>query len=187
MLELLPGDDRARRLAQQSFLFDEYLQKIHYKPRRLERTAILHGHCHQKAIVGMSPTVEMLSEMGVKAELLDDGCCGMAGSFGFEDGHYDVSMKVGEHELLPRVRAASQRDLIISDGFSCREQIAQTTDRQALHLADVLAMGLREGPAGPAEGLPETNYLQKPARIPWMPLAAGAVAGIAVALLGRRR
>jgi Fe-S oxidoreductase len=187
MSELLPGNDRAGRLAQQSFLLDEYLKKIGYKPRRLERTAVLHGHCHQKAIMGMHPTVEMLSAMGVKAELLDDGCCGMAGSFGFEDGHYDVSMKVGEHGLLPRVRAASPHDLIISDGFSCREQIAQTTDRKALHLADVLAMGLHEGPAGPPQGMPESKYVQKPARVPWMPVAAVAAAGIAALLLLRRR
>jgi Fe-S oxidoreductase len=187
MSELLPGNDRAGRLAQQSFLLDEYLKKIGYKPRRLERTAVLHGHCHQKAIMGMDPTVEMLSAMGVKAELLDDGCCGMAGSFGFEDGHYDVSMKVGEHGLLPRVRAASPHDLIISDGFSCREQIAQTTDRKALHLADVLAMGLHEGPAGPPQGMPESKYVQKPARVPWMPVAAVAAAGIAALLLLRRR
>jgi hypothetical protein len=68
--------------------------------------------------MGMHPSTEIFSEMGVKAELLDDGCCGMAGSFEFEDGHYDVSMKVGEHGLLPRMRAASPRDVIISDGFS---------------------------------------------------------------------
>ena len=81
----------------------------------------------------------------MKAELVDSGCCGMAGSFGYERDHYDISMKVGEFQLLPHVRRASPRDLIIADGFSCREQITQSTERRALHLAEVIAMALREG------------------------------------------
>src|SRR5262249_52887189 len=80
--------------------------------------AILHGHCHQKSLMGMQTTQELLAAMGVNAELLDSGCCGMAGSFGFERGHYDVSLKVAEHMLLPRVRSTPQRSLIIADGFS---------------------------------------------------------------------
>ena len=85
----------------------------------------------------------------------------MAGSFGFEAGHYDVSLAVGEHELLPAVRQADKETLIIADGFSCREQIAQTTDRQALHLAQVLQMALHDGPQGPAGPYPETPYLRQ--------------------------
>ena len=88
---------------------------------------------------------ELLQAMGLECDFPDTGCCGMAGSFGFEDGaHYDVSIKCGERVLLPAVRNASKETLIIADGFSCREQIAQATDRHALHLAQVVQMALRE-------------------------------------------
>ncbi len=89
-----------------------------------------HNHC------------ALLQRLGLDAEILDSGCCGMAGSFGFERSHYDVSVQVGERVLLPRVRAAAPDTLIVADGFSCREPIAQLTDRRALHLADVLALAL---------------------------------------------
>jgi Fe-S oxidoreductase len=90
--------------------------------------------------------------MKLDFELLDSGCCGMAGSFGFEERHYDVSMKCGERVLLPAVREADKSTLIIADGFSCREQIAQATDRQALHLAQVIRMAMRT--PGRADGAP---------------------------------
>src|SRR5205823_4090360 len=83
--------------------------------------------------------------VGLDVTVLDAGCCGMAGSFGFEKDHYDVSIKCGERVLLPAMRAAARDTLIIADGFSCREQIAQMTDRQALHLAQVIQMALRGG------------------------------------------
>jgi Fe-S oxidoreductase len=83
----------------------------------------------------------------------------MAGAFGFEKDKYEVSMQVGERVLLPAVRAAKEDVLIVSDGFSCREQIAQATDRRALHLADVLALALRHGPEGPGGPYPERAYL----------------------------
>jgi FAD/FMN-containing dehydrogenase/Fe-S oxidoreductase len=151
MLNLFPNDQAARRLSQQTFLFDEYLKRSGYRPHGLQgRRAILHGHCHQKALMGMSATQDLLGAAGLKAELLDSGCCGMAGSFGYESRHYDVSMKVGEHTLLPRVRSNPAEDLIIADGFSCREQIAQSTDKRALHLSEVLAMGLHGASSPPA-------------------------------------
>lgn len=86
----------------------------------------------------------ILAQMGVDAELLDSGCCGLAGSFGFEQDKYDISMKIGERVLLPRVRQASADTLIVTDGFSCREQIMHGTDRKALHLAEVLQMAMRQ-------------------------------------------
>ena len=82
--------------------------------------------------------------MEIDAEILDSGCCGMAGSFGFEQGHYDVSRAIGELVLLPRVRNADTHTLIVADGFSCREQIAQLTNRRAVHMADLVALALRE-------------------------------------------
>jgi hypothetical protein len=97
----------------------------------------------------------------------------MAGGFGFEKDHYDVSIQCGERALLPAVRQAASGTLIIADGFSCREQISQSTGRQALHLAQVLQMAMRDGPRGPADSLPEARYapVQKPAEV-----GAGALA-----------
>jgi hypothetical protein len=137
----------------------------------------------------MQATQQLLDAMGIKAEMLDSGCCGMAGSFGYECGHYDISMKVGEFQLLPRVRSSDRDDLVIADGFSCREQIAQTTERRALHLAEVLAIALHDGPRGPTDGLPEANYVQEPARLRWKPVVAIAALAIAAAarLIRRRR
>jgi Fe-S oxidoreductase len=83
--------------------------------------AIVHGHCHHKAIMGMDAEAQVLSKLGLDYHVLDSGCCGTAGSFGFEAGHYDVSLAVGEHELLPAVRQVDKDALIIADGFSCRE------------------------------------------------------------------
>jgi len=95
----------------------------------------------------MNHDKSILSKLGLDYELLDSGCCGMAGSFGFEAGHYDVSAKVGELVLLPAVRQASKDTLIIADGFSCREQIHQATDREALHTAQVLQLALEQARA----------------------------------------
>ncbi len=175
MLGLLPENARAKRLADQAFLFDEYLRKIDYHPPKFEHPAIVHGHCHQKAVMGLKPTEEILSGMGMKAEVLDSGCCGMAGSFGYENGHYDVSMKVGEHVLLPKVRSTPADHLIVASGFSCREQIVQGTGRRALHLSEVLKMALHQ-----AE--PQTSTTRKREGIGWKPLVAATVAtGVAFA------
>jgi hypothetical protein len=126
----------------------EFLSKYapDFSPPHLQpqRKALLHGHCHQKALMGAQNELEWLKKVGINAELLDSGCCGMAGSFGFEQGKYDVSVKCGEHVLLPRVREASPETLIVASGFSCQEQIAQLTDRHALHLAHVLHMALAQ-------------------------------------------
>jgi Fe-S oxidoreductase len=86
------------------------------------------------------PEERVLQKIGLQFEHLDSGCCGMAGAFGFEAKHYDISMRIGDRVLLPRVREADGDTLIIADGFSCREQIEQATGRHALHLAEVLQM-----------------------------------------------
>jgi hypothetical protein len=124
--------------------------------------------------------------------ILDAGCCGMAGSFGFERDHYDVSMKVGERALLPAVRRAPADTLIVADGFSCRTQIAGATNRRALHLADVIEMAGREGVNGPPRDYPEREYVPDYAastRIGAATVAAGGVVAIAAAaaLLRSRR
>ena len=99
---------------------------------------------------------KVLHALGVDLTELDDGCCGMAGAFGFEAGeHYDVSVACGELAYIPKVRDAAPDTIVIGDGFSCREQAAQTTHRQGLHLADVVWLALRYGPDGPPGDYPE--------------------------------
>ncbi len=143
---LFPEDERAQRLSRQSFLLSEFLERgvEGYLPPRLERKALVHGHCHQKSVLQMADEKSILSRMGMDFELLDSGCCGMAGPFGFEKAHYDLSIKIGERVLLPAVRSAPDDVLVIADGFSCREQIAQCTDHRALHLAQLLQMALKQ-------------------------------------------
>jgi Fe-S oxidoreductase len=154
---LFPHDDRALRLSMQVLHLSEFLesQKDFIDLPRLERKALIHGHCHHKAIMKMSAEEAVLRRMGVDFQAPAPGCCGMAGSFGFEDDHYGVSMDIGELELLPAVRRAPPDWLIIADGFSCREQIAQGTDRQAFHLAEILQMALCNGPEGVGGTYPE--------------------------------
>ena len=146
LINLFPNDEDARRLSQQTFLLSEFLaqQASHYQLPQLPRKAVVHGHCHHTAIMKLKDEETILSKLGLDYTVLDSGCCGMAGAFGFEKDHYDVSIKVGERVLLPAVRSAGKDTLIIADGFSCREQISQTTDRRALHLAEVIRMALHE-------------------------------------------
>jgi Fe-S oxidoreductase len=114
-------------------------------PGRLSAPAVMHGHCHQKALTGMAADEAVLRSIGLAPAAPEPGCCGMAGAFGFERGeHYELSMKIGERALLPAVRAASDNALLIANGFSCREQISQSTGRRALHLAEILEMTLAE-------------------------------------------
>src|SRR3984957_16398964 len=146
LLNLFPHDQRAQALARQTYLLSEFLESHarDFKLPRFERTALLHGHCHHKSIQRMTAEESVLLRLGVDFRQPAPGCCGMAGSFGFERDKYDISMAIGELELLPAVRTAAADCLIIADGFSCREQIAQGTNRHALHLAEVLQMALEQ-------------------------------------------
>jgi FAD/FMN-containing dehydrogenase/Fe-S oxidoreductase len=144
-VNLLHGDEDAARLSRQTYFLSEFLveKAPDFAPPRLAAHAVVHGHCHHKAVLRFDAETAMLRKVGVDCTVLDSGCCGMAGAFGFEKGeHYDVSIKCGERVLLPAVRVAPLDSLIVSDGFSCREQIAQTTDRRAVHIAQVLQMAL---------------------------------------------
>jgi Fe-S oxidoreductase len=143
---LFPEDSRALRLSQQTFLLSEFLERHApaYKPPQISASVLLHGHCHHKALMKLSDEESLLRKMGANLTTPDSGCCGMAGSFGFEKEKYAVSQKIGERVLLPAVRQAPAETLIVSDGFSCREQIVQATGRRALHLAEVLDMALRK-------------------------------------------
>ncbi|HJT70460.1 MAG TPA: FAD-linked oxidase C-terminal domain-containing protein, partial [Terriglobales bacterium] len=144
MLNLFPDDPRAQKLASHVVLFSEFLE-AHAESFVLplvNQTALVHGHCHQKSIMKMSSEEAVLQRMRVDYQMPAEGCCGMAGAFGFEKEKYEVSVAIGELELLPAVRNLSPDSLIIADGFSCREQIEQCTERKALHLAEVVHMGL---------------------------------------------
>ncbi|HXW93157.1 MAG TPA: FAD-linked oxidase C-terminal domain-containing protein [Terriglobales bacterium] len=162
---LFPHDVRAQSLSERTFLWSEFVETRaeHFpwpklvldRERRSGQSAstdnaasgekpraLVHGHCHHKSIQKMSDEESVLRRMGVDFYAPAPGCCGMAGSFGFEDEKYALSLAVGELELLPAVRQADPASLIIADGFSCREQIAQSTDRRAVHLAEVMQMAL---------------------------------------------
>ncbi len=141
LLNLFPEKPLAKKLASQTFLFSEFLERFapDFKFPRIERDAIVHGHCHHKSIMGTAAQDSILGKLGLKLKGSAPGCCGMAGPFGFEKGKpFDVSIKCGEQSLLPLIRDADAETLIIADGFSCREQIRQGTSREALHLAEVL-------------------------------------------------
>src|SRR6185436_15133837 len=99
-------------------------------------------HCHQRALFGIDADRRAFEALGVEAEIPDAGCCGMAGSFGFEKSHFDVSRAIGERVLFPAVRAAPADTVIVSDGFSCREQISQATGRRVFHLAEILGRAM---------------------------------------------
>ncbi|MDN5858995.1 MAG: FAD-binding protein [Pseudonocardia sp.] len=146
--ELMPDDQDVARLSERFVTLAEALRDHApdpWRPARADRRAIVQAHCHQHAIMGFDADAEVLSRAGIDARRLDAGCCGLAGNFGFEDGHYDVSMACAEQALLPAVRAAEQDTLVLADGFSCRTQIAQAgTGRTAIHLAEALAMHLQE-------------------------------------------
>jgi FAD/FMN-containing dehydrogenase/Fe-S oxidoreductase len=145
MTNLLGNNPEAQKLKSQTFLLSEFLiTKADYRPPQLKRKAIVHAHCHHKSLLKFDSESELLKRTGLDFHVLDSGCCGMAGSFGFEAEKYDVSVKIGDRVLLPAVRAAAADTLIITDGFSCYQQIEGLTGRKALHIAEVLQMAIRE-------------------------------------------
>lgn len=184
MCSLIPHDEDAQRLAKQTFLLSEFVdQKMkNYPLPRLERRALVHGHCHHKALMKLTAEERVLKRLGLEYEIPDSGCCGMAGAFGFERDHYDVSIACGERVLLPKVREAAADTLVMANGFSCRKQIELTTERRALHLAHVLAMVVRGSARGrfPAPH-PERACLPREPHEPSMTqavLALGAAAAV---------
>lgn len=180
LLNLFPNDQDAQRLAKNSFLLSEFLEKRapDFKVPKLHRKALMHGHCHHKSLMKMRDETALLDKMGMDWEMPDTGCCGMAGAFGFEKEHYYISIACGERVLLPAAREASKDTLLIADGFSCREQVRQTTDRVPLHLSEVLQMALREGERGVPGVYPEKTYVTRSPARPSL-LASLAVIGAA--------
>jgi hypothetical protein len=193
---MLPHDEDAKRLSRQTLTLGEFLAQhaADWEMPRLERKAVVHFHCHQRATSDTDCDVEVLDRLGLDYEVLDAGCCGLAGSFGYERGErYEVSIKAGEKALLPRVRDVSEHTLILTDGFSCHSQIDHGSDRQALHLAQAIQMALHEGPNGPATPRPERHYVQAPdvkhsgSALPARAAGTAAMAIGGLALLTRHR
>jgi len=155
----LLDDPRAQVLARQSFLVDEFLARelregratLRFRADRYgedahpPRSYLLHGHCHQKALVGTSHALELLRLIpNAQAREVDSGCCGMAGSFGYEAEHYAISQAIGERALFPAVRALAPAAEVVAMGTSCRQQIADGTGRRARHLVEVLAEAIEK-------------------------------------------
>jgi Fe-S oxidoreductase len=148
-LEFFPNDPRAQRMSQQVWLLSDWLaaKAPEWVTGRLEGAqVILHGHCHHKAVFG-GPVNEiaLLKKAGAAVELIDSPCCGMAGPFGFEADKFEVSKAIANLGLLPAVNATSPKTIIVADGFSCREQIEQLSDREGMHFAEILANSHRDG------------------------------------------
>jgi FAD/FMN-containing dehydrogenase/Fe-S oxidoreductase len=137
---LFPRDARAKRLQKQTFVLSEFLENHApgYVPPKLSGEILLHGHCHHRAVMKMRDEESLLRRTGASVECPDTGCCGMAGPFGIERDKFAIAQSVGERVLLPAVRNAQPETLIVADGFSCREQIRQSTGRTAIHIAEAL-------------------------------------------------
>jgi Fe-S oxidoreductase len=141
--ELLPDDPRAARLAASVLTFAEALEQLapDWTPPRVDRPTVGQTHCHQHAVLGDTPDRRLREAAGLTGEL-SGGCCGLAGNFGFEKGHYEVSAACAEEQLLPSVREAPEGAVVLADGFSCRTQLEQLAGVRGRHLAEVLADAL---------------------------------------------
>ncbi|MBZ0304869.1 MAG: oxidoreductase, partial [Anaerolineae bacterium] len=144
-LYLLPDDPAAKQVAAQAFTFEEFFadeNSLHFTDEK--RHLLLHGHCHQKALVGTAPAKRILSlPPNYTVQEVDSGCCGMAGSFGYEAEHYTISLQMAERRLLPAIAQAEPDTLIVAAGVSCRQQIQHGTGKIALHPAEVLRKALK--------------------------------------------
>jgi len=187
---LFPDDPEAMKLKDLVMSFEEFLEKEKIDVPRLEMKALVQGHCHSMSTTKLRADKAVMDRMGLHHEVPESGCCGMAGAFGYEAGQkYDVSMACGERVILPMVRDEDRDALVIADGFSCRSQIEDTTDRRAIHLAEALRFAQHHGPLGTTAAYPEEVAAQdekrahpEGARPPIAPLAV--LAGGAAAALG---
>ncbi|HET7813831.1 MAG TPA: FAD-linked oxidase C-terminal domain-containing protein [Candidatus Baltobacteraceae bacterium] len=163
MQSLLNGDIDARRLAQQTYMLDTFLNDVAtkregYSVPKLMHKAVVHEHCHKKSVLDPTAESHAFDRMKLDAQFPDTGCCGMAGAFGFEAEHYSMSTACAERKLLPAVREASPQTIIVADGFSCREQIQQLSDRKALHPAEVLKLAVDRRGIDREEAYPESLF-----------------------------
>ncbi len=180
---LMPESKLAHRLMENTFTLSEFLEKKveNYEPPKLQRKAIVQAHCHHKAIMRLYDDEAVMKKMGLDFQMLNAGCCGMAGSFGFEEDKYDISLQIGERALLPAVRQAEPSTVVMADGFSCREQIQQETPRHALHLAEVMQLALHDGESAGAK-YPETELVDRRVKAQQVAMKrAGIAAGLFLA------
>jgi Fe-S oxidoreductase len=149
---LMPHDEDAKRLSLQTLTLAEFLQRhaSEWDAPKLDARAVVHGHCHQEAVIGMDADRELFDRLGLRYEVLDSGCCGLAGSFGFEKDHDEISRTIAEGRLLPAVRSVSEDTILVADGFSCRTQIEQLAERRPLHTAQLVKLALDRRSGHPA-------------------------------------
>ncbi len=187
---MLPHDHDAHRLARNAYHFGEFFEKFDIEVPRLHGQALMWSHCHHRATGGVSEEQKVLERMGLGTEPLSGGCCGLAGSWGFESGKFEMSMDCGEQALFPGVRAADPETVVVADGFSCKTQIAASdTDRGGLHLAQVMQLaragGLPRGsepPESAVGGKPRAGAARRARRLGAVGLLAAVAAGGAAAM-----
>jgi FAD/FMN-containing dehydrogenase/Fe-S oxidoreductase len=186
LIGLFPHDPLAQRLAKQVFLLSEFLEKKapYFTPPRLSRKVLLHGHCHHKSLMKMADEHAVFKKMSAEVEEPESGCCGMAGSFGYEKDKYEISVKVGEHVLLPAVRKTEPDTLIVADGFSCSSQIKQLTGRGTMHLADAMRLAMHGEARIEAEA---ATRMKRRRRSQWMAAGSLLLACLAALRLNKTR
>ena len=142
--------ENAKLVGDNSYMIDEFLSMLHQKGElnlnftTNKKQILFHGHCHQKSLIGTSASLAVLNlPANYEAQLINAGCCGMAGSFGFEKEHYDISMQIGEQALFPAINHSDDDCEIAVTGVSCRQQVEHGTDRQPRHIAEILAEALQ--------------------------------------------
>jgi Fe-S oxidoreductase len=163
--KFFPDDPRAQRIAGSVFLLGDFLLAHGYQPPPLDVDVLVHTHCHQKSLFGSRGDAAMLEKAGARTTWLDSGCCGMAGSFGFNPNHTELSRNVAELVLAPEIRKQPSDTVVLTNGFSCREQVKHMTGRTAVHLAQVLAMGLPRSDAATRVGSKAKPPRQVPSRM----------------------
>ncbi|HXE43368.1 MAG TPA: heterodisulfide reductase-related iron-sulfur binding cluster, partial [Candidatus Baltobacteraceae bacterium] len=183
LTKLLPNDPDAAQLKKNCYHWSEFFQKHEINVPKLEGKAMMWGHCHHKATGGMSPEMKLLKErMGLEVEEAKGGCCGLAGSWGFEAGKYNISMQCAEVGLLPAVRKAEKSTVIIANGFSCKTQLEQSgVGRRALHTAEVMRIARKSASHQLHAQFPERMRDPKPSAPPGVKLArVAAIAGFSM-------
>jgi FAD/FMN-containing dehydrogenase/Fe-S oxidoreductase len=185
--KMLPHDDDAARLARNAYHFPEFFTTFGIEPPRTEGRALLWGHCHHRATGGIEPEKELLQQMGLAVWNVQGGCCGLAGSWGFEQGKYDISMDCGEQALLPAIRQTEPGTLVVADGFSCKTQIADSgVGRHALHTAQVMKMAREHRSGGDVMAAPAPATARRVTRVAAVALPAAAALGAVTAAAFRR-
>jgi Fe-S oxidoreductase len=187
MRNLFPESVEAKQVAENTFTLSEFFEKKfpEYHPPKVKRNAIVHGHCHHKAVLQMKDEKSLMKKALLDHRVLESGCCGMAGAFGYEKDKYEVSIACGERSLLPEVRKAPVSTVIVADGFSCKEQIAQETNRHALHLVEVLRLGLGSGKNHVPSMYPEDYFVRPRQKAQKKSMLRGAIiGGLAMSILG---